>query len=84
MIFPFFMDNNYWYELIIEIYSVSSAKTRKKIIKYVRGNMNTFLSDEKGTYLITKIISFTDDTVNINKIFMNVIIEKLDANIYLK
>ena len=77
----FFMDSNYGYELIMKMYSVSSAKTRKKIIKYVRDNMDTFLSDEKGTYFIIKIILFTDDTVNINKNFMNVIIEKLDANI---
>ena len=77
----FFMDSNYGYELIMKMYSVSSAKTRKKIIKYVRDNMDTFLSDEKGTYFIIKIILFTDDTVNINKIFMNVIMEKLDANI---
>ena len=77
----FFMDSYYGYELIMKMYSVSSAKTRKKIIKYVRDNMDTFLSDEKGTYFIIKIILFTDDTVNINKIFMNAIMEKLDANI---
>ena len=77
----FFMDSYYGYELIMKMYSVSSAKTRKKIIKYVRDNMDRFLSDEKGTYFIIKIILFTDDTVNINKIFMNAIMEKLDANI---
>ena len=77
----FFMDSYYGYELIMKMYSVSSAKTRKKIIKYVRDNMDRFLTDEKGTYFIIKIILFTDDTVNINKIFMNAIIEKLDANI---
>ena len=77
----FFMDSYYGYELIMKMYSVSSAKTRKKIIKYVRDNMDTFLSDEKGTYFIIKIILFTDDTVNINKIFMNAIMDKLDANI---
>ena len=32
-------------------------------------------------YFIIKIILFTDDTVNVNKIFMNAIMEKLDANI---
>ena len=77
----FFMDSYYGYELIMKMYSVSSAKTRKKIIKYVRDNMETFLQDEKGTYFIIKIILFTDDTVNINKIFMNAIMDKLDANI---
>ena len=77
----FFMDSYYGYELIMKMYSVSSAKTRKKIIKYVRDNMDRFLTDEKGTYFIIKIILFTDDTVNINKIFINAIIEKLDANI---
>ena len=77
----YFMDSYYGYELIMKMYSVSSAKTRKKIMKYVRDNMDTFLSDEKGTYFIIKIILFTDDTVNINKIFINAIMEKLDANI---
>ena len=77
----FFMDSYYGYELIMKMYSVSSAKTRKKIIKYVRDNLDTFLSDEKGTYFIIKIILFTDDTVNINKIFINSIMEKLDANL---
>ena len=77
----YFMDSYYGYELIMKMYSVSSAKTRKKIMKYVRDNMETFLSDEKGTYFIIKIILFTDDTVNINKIFINAIMEKLDANI---
>jgi pumilio family protein 6 len=77
----FFMDSYYGYELIMKMYSVSSAKTRKKIIKYVRDNMETFLQDEKGTYFIIKIILFTDDTVNVNKIFMNAIMDKLDANI---
>ena len=77
----YFMDSYYGYELIMKMYSVSSAKTRKKIMKYVRDKMETFLSDEKGTYFIIKIILFTDDTVNINKIFINAIIEKLDANI---
>ena len=77
----FFMDSYYGYELIMKMYSVSSAKTRKKIIKYVRDNLETFLSDEKGTYFIIKIILFTDDTVNVNKIFMNAIMDKLDANI---
>ena len=77
----FFMDSYYGYELIMKMFSVSSAKTRKKIIKYVRDNMETFLQDEKGTYFIIKIILFTDDTVNVNKIFMNAIMDKLDANI---
>ena len=77
----FFMDSYYGYELIMKMYSVSSAKTHKKIIKYVRDNLETFLSDEKGTYFIIKIILFTDDTVNVNKIFMNAIMDKLDANI---
>ena len=77
----FFMASYYGYELIMKMYSVSSAKTRKKIIKYVRDNMETFLQDERGTYFIIKIILFTDDTVNVNKIFMNVIMDKLDANI---
>ena len=77
----FFMDSYYGYELIMKMYSVSSAKTRKKIIKYVRDNMETFLQDEKGTYFIIKIILFTDDTVNVNKIFMNAIMDKLDENI---
>ena len=77
----FYMDSYYGYELIMKMYSVSSAKTRKKIIKYVRDNLETFLSDEKGTYFIIKIILFTDDTVNVNKIFMNAIMDKLDANI---
>ena len=77
----FFMDSYYGYELVMKMYSVSSAKTRKKIIKYVRDNMDTFLADEKGTYFIIKIILFTDDTVNINKIFMNAIMDKLDENI---
>jgi len=77
----FFMASYYGYELIMKMYSVSSAKTRKKIIKYVRDNMETFLQDERGTYFIIKIILFTDDTVNVNKIFMNAIMDKLDANI---
>ena len=77
----FFLDSYYGYELIMKMYSISSAKTRKKIIKYVRDNMDTFLTDEKGTYFIIKIILFTDDTVSVNKIFMNAIMDKLDINI---
>ena len=76
-----FMDSNYGFELLMKIYSVSSAKTRKKIIRFVRDNMEDYLSNDKGTYFIIKIILFTDDTVNINKTFMNAIIDKLNENI---
>ena len=76
-----FMDSNYGFELLMKMYSISSAKTRKKIIRFARDNMENYLSTEKGTYFIIKIILFTDDTVNINKTFMNAIIDKLNENI---
>ena len=77
----YFMDSNYGFELLMKMYSISSAKTRKKIIRFARDNMEDYLSTEKGTYFIIKIILFTDDTVNINKTFMNLIIDKLNENI---
>ena len=77
----YFMDSNYGFELLMKMYSISSAKTRKKIIRFVRDNMDEYLSNEKGTYYIIKIILFTDDTVNINKTFMNSIIDRLNENI---
>ena len=76
-----FMDSNYGFELLMKMYSVSSAKTRKKIIRFVRDNMDNYLSNDKGVYFIIKVILFTDDTVNINKTFMNAIIDKLNENI---
>ena len=76
-----FMDSNYGFELLMKMYSVSSAKTRKKIIRFVRDNMDDYLKNDKGTCFITKVILFTDDTVNINKTFMNAIIDKLNENI---
>ena len=76
-----FMDSNYGFELLMKMYSISSAKTRKKIIRFVRDNMENYLLNEKGTYFIIKIILFTDDTVNINKTFMNSIVDKLNENI---
>ena len=77
----FFMDSNYGYELLMKLYSVSSAKTRKKIIRFVRDNYDQYLSNEKGIYFIIKIILFTDDTVIINKTFMNSIMDKLSQNL---
>ena len=76
-----FMDSNYGFELLMKMYSISSAKTRKKIIRFARDNMEEYLSNEKGTCFITKIILFTDDTVIINKTFINSIIDKLNENI---
>ena len=76
-----FMDSNYGFELLMKMYSVSSAKTRKKIIRFVRDNMDDYLKNDKGTCFIIKVILFTDDTVNINKTFMNAIIDKLNENI---
>ena len=76
-----FMDSNYGFELLMKMYSVSSAKTRKKIIRFVRDNMDDYLTNDKGTYFIIKVILFTDDTVNINKTFMNSIVDKLNENI---
>ena len=52
-----FMDSNYGFELLMKMYSVSSAKTRKKIIRFVRDKMDDYLFSEKGTYFIIKIIS---------------------------
>ena len=76
-----FLDSNYGFELLMKIYSIASAKTRKKIIRFARDNMENYLLNEKGTYFIIKIILFTDDTVNINKTFMNSIVDKLNENI---
>ena len=76
-----FMDSNYGFELLMKMYSISSAKTRKKIIRFVRNNMENYLLDDKGTYFIIKIILFTDDTVIINKTFINSIVDKLNENI---
>lgn len=75
------MDSNYGFELLMKMYSVSSAKTRKKIIRFARDNMEKYLSNERGTCFITKLILFTDDTVIINKTFINSIIDKLNENI---
>ena len=76
-----FMDSNYGFELLMKMYSVSSAKTRKKIIRFVRDKMDDYLLSEKGTYFIIKIILFTDDTVIINKTFINSIMDRLNENI---
>ena len=62
-----FMDSNYGFELLMKMYSVASAKTRKKIIRFVRDNMDNYLSNDKGIYFIIKVILFINDTVNINK-----------------
>ena len=77
-----FMDSNFGFELLMKMYSVASAKTRKKIIKFARQNMDEYLANEKGTYFIIKIILFTDDTVFINKTFLNAIMDKLSENIF--
>ena len=75
-----FLDNNYGFEIAMKLYSVAQAKTRKKIIKLVRNEMDNYLNNENGIYLITKIILFTDDTVLVNKTFLNGIIDKLNEN----
>jgi pumilio family protein 6 len=77
----YFMDSNYGFELLMKMYSISSAKTRKRVIRFVRDNMDDYLNNDKGTCFIIKVILFTDDTVNINKTFMNSIIDKLNENI---
>ena len=77
--FPF-LDNNYGLEFLCKLYTVSSSKTRKKIIKKIRENLNDNLNNENYYLYITKIILYTDDTVIINKFFMNTIIEKLNEN----
>ena len=76
-----FLDNNYGFELACKLYSVSEAKTRKKIIKTIRENLDNYLSNDNGTYFIIKIILFTDDTVFINKIFLKAILEKLNESL---
>ena len=75
-----FLDNNYGLEFLCKLFTVSNSKTRKKIIKKIRENLNENLNNENYYLFITKIILFTDDTVIINKFFMNVIIEKLNEN----
>ena len=75
-----FLDNNYGFELACKLFSVSEAKTRKKIIKIVREQFDNYLNNDNGTYFIIKIILFTDDTVFINKTFLKAILEKLNES----
>lgn len=75
-----FLNNNYGFKLACKLYAVAGAKTRKKVIKLIRENINDLITSDNGTYFIIKIILFTDDTKIIEKNLLKFIVEKLTEN----
>lgn len=75
-----FLSNIYGFKLACKLYAVAGAKTRKKVIKVIRENINDLITSENGTYFIIKIILFTDDTKIIEKNLLKFVVEKLTEN----
>lgn len=67
-------------ELSCKIFTVASAKTRKKLIKKLKDKLVTIINNETSTLFLIKIILFTDDTKLVEKHIINFLIEQLNES----
>lgn len=62
-------------ELACKLFTVASVKTRKKMIKKIKENVKSYLSNESIIIFLIKIILFTDDTKLVEKHILNTLVE---------
>jgi pumilio family protein 6 len=67
-------------EVSCKIFTVASAKTRKKIIKKLKDKLVTIVNNEISALFLIKIILFTDDTKLVEKHIINFLVEQLNES----
>jgi len=72
-----FLTNKTGIEVACKIFTVASVKTRKKIIKKIKDNVKSYLSNDSISIFLIKIILFNDDTKLVEKHILNTLIEAL-------
>jgi hypothetical protein len=82
--FEVFINNKNSMELAVKLYTVASAKTKKKIMKKVFKDdwVPNFLSFDFNMILLSKILMNTDDTKITSKIILKPLMAYSDANDY--
>jgi pumilio family protein 6 len=65
-------------ELCCKLFTVANAKTRKKIIKKIKDNIPTIMSNDNSIVLLIKIILFNDDTKIVNKHILQTLLPTLN------
>lgn len=75
-----FIDHKIGVDISCKLYTVGSAKTRKKIIKKIKDNMSSIMSNEISILFLIKIILFTDDTKLVEKHILKFLIEQMHGN----
>jgi pumilio family protein 6 len=70
-----FLMNKPGVEVACKIFTVASAKTRKKIIKKIKDNLKSMISNETSVLFLIKIILFNDDTKLVEKYILKTLME---------
>jgi pumilio family protein 6 len=70
-----FLNNKAGIELACKIFTVASAKTRKKVIKKIKDNLKSLLSNENSILFLIKVILFNDDTKLVEKHVLKILID---------
>jgi len=69
-------------ELSCNLFLVSSAKSRKKIMKNIKDSIQNAALNEVSSLLLAKIILFCDDTVLVSKYILKPIMELTEENFF--
>jgi len=75
-----FLQSKQGIELSCKIFTVGSAKTRKKIIKKLKDKLVTIINNETSALFLVKIILSTDDTKLVEKHIINFLVEQLNES----
>jgi pumilio family protein 6 len=76
-----FLNNKAGIELACKIFTVASAKTRKKVIKKVKDNLKSLLSNENSVLFLIKLILFNDDTKLVEKHVLKILIDQMHEEV---
>ena len=76
-----FVQNKYGVELACKVFTVASAKTRKKIIKKIKDNIKSFTSNETSVLFLIKVILFNDDTKLVEKYVLKSVLEQMNEEL---
>ena len=76
-----FFGNRQGVELCCKLFNVASAKTRKKVIKKVKDNLSSIISNDTSILFLIKVILFTDDTKLIHKHILTTLVEKMNEEL---
>lgn len=76
-----FLNNRHGIELSCKIFTVASAKTRKKIIKKLKDSVKTLLSNDLSVIYLIKVILFNDDTKLVEKYLLKSLVELMNEEI---